>query len=187
MCSCFAKSEIFECYRFLPWILNYELRKRWDFWALPGLPWAGPGRRSGHLSARSVNFRICRNFNAGQPGTASRRLPLSRLHLLSRIGLRLNKFDSFGARASSSLTAFRQLARRRHALVIRRRSFLGFRLAALAPRTESVQIPVPPIIPHSPQKSRYSPENDSTEGKKHSPHSRKKHSTVSRVQNIVII
>ncbi len=67
----------------------------------------------------------------------------------------------------------------------------GYEVAALAvtlaPRTESVQFPVLPIIPHSPQKSRYSPENGSTKGKKHSPHSRKKHSTVSRVQNIAII
>ena len=82
------------------------------FWRCRALPWAGPGRRSGHLSARSVGFRICRSLNAGQTGTASRRLPLSRLHLLSRIGVRLNKFDSFGARASS-LHAIRHVARRR--------------------------------------------------------------------------
>ena len=59
------------------------------------------------------------DFYAEQTGTASRRVPLCRLHLFSRMGLRLNKFDSFGARASSSLTVCRLFVCRRLRLASR--------------------------------------------------------------------
>jgi hypothetical protein len=67
------------------------------------LPSAELSRPSGHLSARSVSFpKKIADFFAGHTGTASGRLPSIRIHLLNRVRLRLNKFCSFRARASSS-------------------------------------------------------------------------------------
>ncbi len=45
------------------------------------------------------------DFYAGQTGTASGRSPLLRFHLLSRKGLRLNKFSSLGALPSSAVAS----------------------------------------------------------------------------------
>ena len=73
--------------------------------------------RGTYLFGRLV-FEFVNSF-AEQPGTTSRRVPLSRLHLLSRMGLRLNKFNSFGVCASSSLTACRLFACRRLCLASR--------------------------------------------------------------------
>ncbi len=91
-----------------------KLVLRLVFFELPGfaVP-AGLNRRSGHPPVRKVHSPET-TADAGPPGTASRRMPVARLHLLSRIMLRLNKFASLRACASSSLAACRRLLRRRH-------------------------------------------------------------------------
>ena len=83
------------CYE-VAWAMKNELRKRWAFGALPGFAVGGVVPFVG-APACPINFFARADRKAGQPDTAAERQPSVRLHLLSRKGLRLNKFDSLRA------------------------------------------------------------------------------------------
>ena len=95
------------------------------------LPWAWLSRRSGHPSARSVAFLKHTDFNAGQPGTASRRLPFVRLHL-SCCHRQHHKFDSLG-QCGSPCSPHLPRCRLRLRSARRSLSAFGSTLAAYAP------------------------------------------------------